>query len=111
MSDFVGSDLERYISEAQRDYKARMADAQYEWEKKGEEKGEKRGRKEGRKEGEKKGKREMLMTSIERFSQKRFGKTINDLSKDLKKKTLDELQDLLDTICLAPSYDDFLAQL
>ena len=85
------SELERYIIDAQRDYDARMADAKRAWKKEGE--------------------CETLLRLLEHFSQKRFGKSIDELSEVLQQKSNDELQNLLDVICFAPSYEDFLAQL
>ena len=119
MSDFAGSDLERYIIEAQQDYDARMVDAQRRWEKKGreegetkgKEEGEKKGREEGEKKGEINGERKTLLRSLEHFSQKRFGKSIDELSEVLQQKSSDELQNLLDVVCFAPSYEEFLARL
>lgn len=98
MSNFVGSDLERYLIEAEQDLNARIADIRY------------AEREEGRKEGIEEG-RKAFLSSIERLSIKRFGKSINELTETLKEKTNDELQDLLDELFVAKDYEDFVAKL
>ncbi|MBR4750938.1 MAG: Rpn family recombination-promoting nuclease/putative transposase [Thermoguttaceae bacterium] len=51
MSDFVGSDLEQYLIEAEKDFNARIADIRYAEREEGREEGREQGREEGREEG------------------------------------------------------------